>query len=283
MLHFDRLTLPDLHSISLSLALQASSSLFSYRPVLRVLQEMTTIPFASQLVHQHPPEVMPTEEVIAMPDGVRQALHGDPSQLATVEFALRHNITLVQGPPGTGKSYVGVQIANSLINSGVNERILCLCYTNHALDDFLETLVDNGIILESIIRLGSAPKISSRMKARCLEELKQGRTTKFDRIQGIRYFGLKSRMKELEVAVKEAKNAMAEVVLGPKHWETAGPFLEAEHPEVYREFEVSRDEAATGMTLVGDPLSPSLPPSLPSSLLPASHPTPYCLSIYYSF
>ena len=86
---------------------------------------MTTIPFASQIVDQRPPEEMPSEAVITIPDGVRQALHGDRSQVADVEFALRHNITLVQGPPGTGKSYVGVQIANSLINGGSNERILC--------------------------------------------------------------------------------------------------------------------------------------------------------------
>ena len=248
---------------------------------------MTTIPFASQLVLQRPPDAMPTGELITMPDGVREALQGDPSQSAAVEFALHHNVTLVQGPPGTGKSYVGVQIAKALINSGSHERILCLCYTNHALDDFLETLVDNGISLESIVRLGSGPKISPRLKARCLEELKQGGATRFDRSQSIRYSGLKRRMKELEGDVKEARCAMAEVVevLGLNHWKKAGPFLEAEHPEVYGEFEVPRDAtaAAAGMTQVDYPLNsptpipspqctslspPSLPPLFPLYPLP---------------
>ncbi len=33
-----------------------------------------------------------------------------------------------------------------------SEKILCICYTNHALDDFLESLVDSDVPLTSIVR-----------------------------------------------------------------------------------------------------------------------------------
>lgn len=33
-----------------------------------------------------------------------------------------------------------------------SEKILCICYTNHALDDFLESLVDSDVALTSIVR-----------------------------------------------------------------------------------------------------------------------------------
>jgi len=32
-----------------------------------------------------------------------------------------------------------------------SEKILCICYTIHALDDFLESLVDSDVILTSIV------------------------------------------------------------------------------------------------------------------------------------
>jgi hypothetical protein len=47
--------------------------------------------------------------------------------------------------------------------------ILVVCLTNHALDSFLEGLLDVGI--ESIIRVGSALKTSERLKPYNLSEV----------------------------------------------------------------------------------------------------------------
>lgn len=52
---------------------------------------------------------------------------------------------------GTGKTFMGELIAR-IILSNSRAKILCVCYTNHALDQFLEGLVDNGI--HGIARLG---------------------------------------------------------------------------------------------------------------------------------
>ena len=55
---------------------------------------------------------------------------------------------------GTGKSFIGALIAKALYEH-TSETILVLSYTNHALDQFLEDLLDNGIPPESVVRLGS--------------------------------------------------------------------------------------------------------------------------------
>ena len=135
---------------------------------------MTTIPFAAQIAHRALPEMLlPADLVVGtIPSNIRAKLAADPAQLAAVEHALSHNISLIQGPPGTGKTFLGVQIATALFQNNPRIRILCLCYTNHALDSFLESLLDSGMKLEQFIRLGSSPKISDRLKERCLNEVR---------------------------------------------------------------------------------------------------------------
>ena len=55
---------------------------------------------------------------------------------------------------GTGKSFIGALLAKAF-HDHVNSTILVICYTNHALDQFLEDFLDIGIPPESIVRLGS--------------------------------------------------------------------------------------------------------------------------------
>ncbi|EMT61043.1 NFX1-type zinc finger-containing protein 1 [Fusarium odoratissimum] len=79
----------------------------------------------------------------------------DHGQCLGLVGALTREYALIQGPPGTGKSYLGVQLVRTLLS--VKERadlgpILIICYTNHALDQFLKHLLDVGI--DAIIRIG---------------------------------------------------------------------------------------------------------------------------------
>lgn len=74
-------------------------------------------------------------------------------------------VALIQGPPGTGKTYVGVQIAKLLLHNTVHKAgvnaggkpvigpLLCVCYTNHALDQFLMELRQAGIT--NMVRVGA--------------------------------------------------------------------------------------------------------------------------------
>ncbi|KAL8766873.1 MAG: hypothetical protein Q9209_006469 [Squamulea sp. 1 TL-2023] len=83
----------------------------------------------------------------------------DEAQQAAVVHALKTSLALVQGPPGTGKSYTGVSIIKVLLHNRKSADlgpIICVCYTNHALDQLLEHLVQDGI--EQIVRIGSRSK-----------------------------------------------------------------------------------------------------------------------------
>jgi len=86
----------------------------------------------------------------------------DPAQARALVSALTRKIALIQGPPGTGKSYTGVALIKVLLENQEKanlDPIICVCYTNHALDQLLMHLVDHGV--EQIIRVGSRSKESA--------------------------------------------------------------------------------------------------------------------------
>jgi hypothetical protein len=84
----------------------------------------------------------------------------DISQFRALKSALTKEFVVVQGPPGTGKTFLGLKVATVLLNnapicnaSGVP--MLIVCYTNHALDQFLEGLVP---VTDRIVRVGGQSK-----------------------------------------------------------------------------------------------------------------------------
>ncbi|KAL4788373.1 hypothetical protein BJX76DRAFT_316373 [Aspergillus varians] len=86
----------------------------------------------------------------------------DETQAKAFVSSLQHCIDLIQGPSGTGKSFTGVSLIKVLLaNKGENcgniGPILCISYTNHALDQLLESLLDCKITT-NIVRIGSQSK-----------------------------------------------------------------------------------------------------------------------------
>lgn len=91
--------------------------------------------------------------------------HLDMSQFRAVQNALSREFSIIQGPPGTGKTYIGLKVVKALLhnkqlwnkdpNTGVedNRPLLVVCYTNHALDQFLEGILK--FFKGDILRLGS--------------------------------------------------------------------------------------------------------------------------------
>ncbi|KAK6518253.1 hypothetical protein TWF506_005413 [Arthrobotrys conoides] len=80
----------------------------------------------------------------------------DHGQAKAMISAFRHEVALTQGPPGCGKSYIGVKMVAALLANKARLSlgpILCICYTNHALDQFLNELLKLGI--KNIARIGS--------------------------------------------------------------------------------------------------------------------------------
>ncbi|RUS68467.1 hypothetical protein EGW08_023771 [Elysia chlorotica] len=80
------------------------------------------------------------------------------SQREAAQLALTKRLAIIQGPPGTGKTYVGLKVVETILlnrttdpYSDCEDPILVVCYTNHALDQFLEGILDfcNDIILRT--------------------------------------------------------------------------------------------------------------------------------------
>lgn len=104
------------------------------------------------------PETPPTEEEIVIKNRLKEVeildaskrlepeeLGLDASQAAAFYAALTQKVTVIQGPPGTGKTYLGLRIVQTLLHNSQywspgleRSPILVICYTNHALDQFLE-------------------------------------------------------------------------------------------------------------------------------------------------
>ncbi|KAL0839055.1 hypothetical protein ABMA28_017042 [Loxostege sticticalis] len=84
----------------------------------------------------------------------------DDSQMEAYKLALTKEFAVIQGPPGTGKTFIGVKIASTLLRNLSLEGtpMLIICYTNHALDQFLEGILG---ITKNIVRLGSQSKNKS--------------------------------------------------------------------------------------------------------------------------
>lgn len=76
------------------------------------------------------------------------------SQVDALKHALTRRLSVIQGPPGCGKTFIGLQIIATLLMN-TDSQILIVCYTNHALDQFL-----CGILryTDSIVRIGNQSK-----------------------------------------------------------------------------------------------------------------------------
>ncbi|KAI0835276.1 hypothetical protein F5Y06DRAFT_289184 [Hypoxylon sp. FL0890] len=82
----------------------------------------------------------------------------DPTQSSALLDTLSRRLALIQGPPGTGKSFTGERIIKALLANKHQASlgpILCVCYTNHALDQLLVHLKRDGV---KIVRIGSRSK-----------------------------------------------------------------------------------------------------------------------------
>lgn len=154
----------------------------------------------------------------------------DGTQSRALTQTLSRSVALIQGPPGTGKTYVGVEIIKVLLGNKKQAKLgpmLCVCYTNHALDQLLEHLLDyNGT--GQIIRMGSGSK-SERLKELNLRDVggKVVRTRE-------EKTSMWSRGTELEVSTKQLQ-AMAQRLNRSLSWSELVGFLWETHREHYRQ------------------------------------------------
>lgn len=87
-----------------------------------------------------------------------QQLEFDESQHKAFHSALTSEFCVIQGPPGTGKTFIGLKITELLLNNASiwnTGPILVICFTNHALDQFLEGMLG---FTKEICRIGGQSK-----------------------------------------------------------------------------------------------------------------------------
>ncbi|CAG0921345.1 unnamed protein product [Notodromas monacha] len=82
----------------------------------------------------------------------------DNSQLEALKCGLLNQVAVIQGPPGCGKTYVGLKLVKAMLANrawGNRSPILVICYTNHALDQFLEGILK---FTKRVARIGGRSK-----------------------------------------------------------------------------------------------------------------------------
>ena len=149
------------------------------------------------------------------------------SQYNALKAALTQEFVVIQGPPGTGKTFVGLRIAKALLrNKSIWRRrkpltenevrndnrnhspILVVCYTNHALDQFLEGILE---ITDNVARVGG------RGKSESLERFNLKARKKMTR-ESLHCRDLKSKLKNVQAEIEKEKSVIeaAHKQLSPK-------------------------------------------------------------------
>ncbi|KAI8630056.1 hypothetical protein F5Y19DRAFT_69978 [Xylariaceae sp. FL1651] len=153
----------------------------------------------------------------------------DATQSAAFIDSLSRELSLIQGPPGTGKSFTGEKIIKALIankKQGQLGPILCVCYTNHALDQLLEHLVDDGV--KKLIRVGSRSK-SERLEGYNLRAVSRAATrTKTE----------KRSLYELDNGLRDsvaAANRLLQALSVSDSWKSVKNFIAEKYPHQHAE------------------------------------------------
>ncbi|KAF9647223.1 hypothetical protein BDM02DRAFT_3188145 [Thelephora ganbajun] len=243
-------------SPSVSLA-QISTPLFAYEPVLRSLQAMQPIRFlrsGTLLEKPHRPQTSVGElsgtDQGSIPDLIRKLemttnskknITLDNAQMDAFTCGLTQKVALVQGPPGTGKSFIGVLLVKAFYELSDHNILVC-CYTNHALDQFLEGLLEQGIPETNIVRLGSKPSSSTQRMALSIQPLGY----RFDEYDWGVIHGMKL---SLECRVDNLQRAFSKFI-EPLNLRTLFNHLESTYPAYFEALSVP--PADDDMILIGE-------------------------------
>ncbi|KAJ6515608.1 P-loop containing nucleoside triphosphate hydrolase protein [Mycena sanguinolenta] len=234
--------------------IQIDTAIFSYQPILAALQEMRSLPLSNELLCWSPTSTiespsfrLPTRIIAALRSDYHRDLSPllktpkpirlDESQAMSLLAGLTQRVSLIQGPPGTGKSFIGALLAKVLHDEDF--KILVVCYTNHALDQFLEDILDIGVPPGSIVRLGG----KSTPRTEPLSIFKQSGGTRLNRGDWQTIDSLKQDSRQLLVRLK---NIWTKYTKGAPDLLTQ---IEFDDPDYFDALSVP--PSSDGMTLVG--------------------------------
>ncbi|PYH64019.1 P-loop containing nucleoside triphosphate hydrolase protein [Aspergillus vadensis CBS 113365] len=224
--------------------------MFAYEPILKCLQETVDLPLTKELFLQHEGQSVNESKIVSLNvvnaikehgNGDMQSVLGISKPLESLLAGLTQRVSLIQGPPGTGKSFIGA-LLTKVLHDHTKEKILVMCYTNHALDQFLEDLLDVGIDPSGIVRIGS----KSTARTQPLSLFEQRSSYKRSKES----WNILNRLRSDAYADKEALHTAftdyQNLVITPH---IVMDYLEFEEPEIYDALVAPEDE--DGMTVVG--------------------------------
>ncbi|KAG0010219.1 hypothetical protein BGZ82_003553, partial [Podila clonocystis] len=113
--------------------------------------------------------------------------------------------------------------------------ILCICYTNHALDQFLEHLLDKDIV--DIVRVGARSK-SEKLEQYNLQSLMRVHDRSFQ-VRKV----LRDANATLESDTEEIKNLERLLQGDCMQWETVKDHLLLDYPDLYFQFDKNRNDS----------------------------------------
>ena len=252
--------------------IQIDTAAFAFEPVLCVLKARSNIPLSEEILlwnSESPLEScrskIPLSHIasalISNPSleldrllGLPKSVSLDKAQAKSLVAGLQQRVSLIQGPPGeplvlnswsyltasagTGKSFIGALLAKA-IHDQTAQTILVVCYTNHALDQFLGDLLEHNIPDASIVRLGGRSNQSTDHLA--LHKQPRGRLQyDWGEINNLR-----STVSHHETELHSHFDTLLDT-----HDKNLLMYLELEHHEFYDAFYVPL-ETEGGMTRVG--------------------------------
>ncbi|ELU13047.1 hypothetical protein CAPTEDRAFT_103161, partial [Capitella teleta] len=189
----------------------------AYKHNLKRIQEIEELPFQEYLLNADVDDVR-APKYLREPDATlvlsrrrypalklsrwpeKEALELNESQFSAFQNALTKEFAIIQGPPGTGKTYLGLKVMETLLKNKTTWRkqgegcILIVCYTNHALDQFLE-----GIISQSALEPGQLVRIGGKSKS---EELQKFNIASQDVHDGFQQQVNKKRIRKIKSLLK---------------------------------------------------------------------------------
>ncbi|NXT67826.1 ZNFX1 protein, partial [Chaetops frenatus] len=163
-----------------------------------------------------------------------EALRLDESQMQALNLALTKELAIIQGPPGTGKTYVGLKIVQALLANDHAWQstyqkcpILIVCYTNHALDQFLEGIL--SFQSDGIVRIGGRSS-SAVLHRFTLKELRK-HTCRFDFPDYLPrdYENIMTEMEGIEQKLLEGAKQLESSAYGVLHEHYLKPHMAPQH------------------------------------------------------
>ncbi|KAM0160649.1 hypothetical protein ACHAQE_004506 [Botrytis cinerea] len=178
-------------------------------------------------------------------DQIEQRTELDRGQSEALLAALLREFCHIQGPPGTGKSFLGVKLVKVLLSCQTARLgpIIIVCYTNHALDQFLEHLVESGI--EKVIRIGGQSK-SKILDGKNLRVVSQGETTTKPEGNTLRanHSALENEERYIEKLLRQL-NGLGDF----PNWRSLKDYIAQRHYKIYQQFDRFDEE---GFEMVGE-------------------------------